>query len=114
VSKQAEDVAGRDDPQARVLGRKVLAVIEEIVRRIVAGQDDRRLRWWPRRKRVRVLIHKAFPDRQVRCAALHVALENRLKAAGWVWSHGRVLHTYERRAKSEDSAGASADRDGLS
>jgi hypothetical protein len=106
----AEGEPDVDDGMAPVVGRKVPAVIEEIVRRVVAGKDDPRLRWWPGRKRVRVLLNKAFPDRRVRRPALHVALENRLKEAGWIWAHGRVLHTYERCSTAGDCAGESGNR----
>lgn len=87
---------GLEEATAAGLGRKKRAAIEEIARKVVAGEDDPRLRWGPGRKRVRVLVEVAFPDRRVRGPALHVALENRLRAAGWVWTPGTVLHTYER------------------
>jgi hypothetical protein len=86
---------GLDEATAAGLGRKVRLAIEEIARRVAAGEDDPRLRWGPGRKRVRVLVERAFPDRQERGPALHVALESRLRAAGWVWAYCTVLHTYE-------------------
>jgi predicted RecB family nuclease len=87
---------GLDEATAAGLGQEARAAIEEIVRKVVAREDDPRLRWGPGRRRVRVLLKRAFPDRWVRGPTLHVALEIRLKAAGWVWAPGKILHTYER------------------
>jgi predicted RecB family nuclease len=87
---------GLDEATAAGLGRKVRLAIEEVARKVAAGEDDPRLRWGRSRRRVRVLVETAFPDRRGRGPALHIALENRLKAAGWVWARGKAVHTYER------------------
>jgi predicted RecB family nuclease len=92
---------GASEPADEGVGREAVAAIEEIARKVAAGEDDPWLRWGPGRKRVRVLVEKAFPERGVRGPALHVALESHLKAAGWVWAPGTVLHTYERSGTSE-------------
>jgi hypothetical protein len=78
-------------------------VIEEITGKVVAGEEDPRLRWLPS-GRVRVLIRRAFPDRAIRGPALHATLEARLEAAGWVWAPGSVLHTYRQRGTQGDRA----------
>jgi hypothetical protein len=93
-------VEPKTDPPTEDLARQARAVIEEVVSGVVRGETDRRLKWLPS-GRVRVLIKRAFPDRRVRSQSLHHALESRLKAEGWVWAPGTVLHTYERAGTPE-------------
>jgi predicted RecB family nuclease len=96
---------GLDEATATALGRKVRVAIAEIARKVVAGEDDPRLRWTRGRRRVRVLVRHAFPDAQVRGPALHRALQSRLSAEGWSWAPNARLHTYER----PDAAGEGAE-----
>ncbi len=99
-----EDLAtllcGPESPQSQTaaseLAPEAKATIDEIAGKVVAGEDDPRLRWGLGRKRVRVLIKRAFPDRGVRGPLLHRTLEDRMKSVGWVQAPNTVLHTYER------------------
>ena len=91
---------GLGEPVTAGQGLEVEAAIEGIVRKVVAGEDDPRLKWSRGRRRVRVLIESAFHDRRVRGPSLHGALEAHLKAEGWSWAHNAVLHTYERSGPS--------------
>src|SRR5262249_28089958 len=100
-----------DELAVAELFQEAMATIEKITSKVVAGEDDPRLRWGTGRKRVRVLVERAFPDRRVRGPSLHIALENRLKAAGWIWAPGTVLHTYERCLGRPDVAVGQDDRE---
>src|SRR5262249_17036387 len=63
--------------------REAMAAVEEIVRKVAAGEEDPRLQWSRGGRRVRVLFNRAFPDRAVRGPWLYRTLEARLKEAGW-------------------------------
>src|SRR5262249_52950527 len=102
---RAEQAAAGEAPGGPGARVSAEAIIEEVSSKVVAGEDDPRLRWGPGGKRVRVLVEAAFPDRGVRGPALHRALEQHLKTAGWVWAHGRGLHTYERAGAVEGGQG---------
>ena len=91
-----------DVPTDPALSRKAMAIIEEIVRKVAAGEDDPRLKWSRGGRRVRVLFKRAFPDRGAHGPLLHRTLEVRLKEVGWSWAFNAVIHTYERRGTVEE------------
>jgi hypothetical protein len=90
---------------AAELGTAAGITIEEIVGKVAAGEDDPRLKWSLGRRRVRVLLERAFPDRGVHGPLLHRTLEVRLKAVGWSWAFNAVVHTYERCGTVEEGWG---------
>src|SRR5262249_41085146 len=54
---------------------EAMAAVEEIVRKVAAGEEDPRLQWSRGDRRVRVLFNRAFPDRAVRGPWLYQTLE---------------------------------------
>lgn len=91
-----------------------MPLVDEVVAKVVAGQDDPDLKWLDGRRRVRVLVARIVPGEGVHKQTLAggvteppPAFRERMAAAGWRVVTGTAAHTFERRDADPPSPAAS-------